>query len=88
MRKTYSNLLLLLFLLPIAMHAQEKTVTGVVTSADDQLSIPGVTVLVKGTTTGTVTDMDGIYTLSGVTSESIIVFSFIGMQLIEVLVAD
>jgi TonB-linked SusC/RagA family outer membrane protein len=70
------------------MHAQEKTVTGVVTSADDQLSIPGVTVLVKGTTTGTVTDMDGIYTLSGVTSESTIVFSFIGMQSIEVLVAD
>ena len=59
MRKTYSSLFLLLFFFPIALLAQEKTVSGVVTSADDQMSIPGATVLVKGTTTGTVTDMDG-----------------------------
>jgi TonB-linked SusC/RagA family outer membrane protein len=80
--------MLLFFLLPFLLLAQEKTISGVVTSADDQMSIPGATVLVKGTTTGTVTDMDGNYVLPNVSPESVLVFSFIGMQTIEIPVGD
>jgi len=88
MKNYYPIFILLLFFVPFSMLAQEKTVTGVVTSADDQLSIPGATVLIKGTTTGTVTDMDGAYTLTNVPSDAVLVFSFIGMQSIEIPVGD
>ncbi|HEY9115495.1 MAG TPA: TonB-dependent receptor [Bacteroidales bacterium] len=88
MKKVYSFFIFLLFFIPIAMIAQDKTISGVVTSADDKLSIPGVTVLVKGTTTGTVTDIDGKYQLQNVSPTSVVVFSFIGMQTIEVVVGD
>lgn len=88
MKKTFTFFILLLFLLPFSLLAQEKTIFGVVTSADDQMSIPGVTVLVKGTTTGTITDIDGQYQLSNVLPSSVLVFSFIGMQSIEITVGD
>lgn len=84
MKKNYSIFILILFLMPLFLVAQEKSISGVVTSADDQLSIPGVTVLIKGTTTGTVTDMDGVYTLPNVSPDAVLVFSFIGMQTIEI----
>nr|WP_294934408.1 SusC/RagA family TonB-linked outer membrane protein [uncultured Flavobacterium sp.] len=57
--------------------AQEKTVTGKVTEAG--LPLPGVSVVVKGTTRGTQTDMDGNYTIKAKTGE-VLVFSFIGMK--------
>ena len=88
MKRIFSIFILLLFFLPNLLLAQEKTISGVVTSADDGLSIPGVTVLIKGTTTGTVTDMEGAYQLLNVSPESIIVFSFIGMQTIEIPAGD
>lgn len=56
--------------------AQEKTVTGTVT--EEGLPLPGVSVVIKGTTQGTQTDMDGNYTIKAKTGESL-VFSFIGM---------
>ena len=58
---------------------QKSTISGRVTSAVGS-PIPGVTILVKGTTTGTVTDADGNYTLSNVSTGSTLVFSFVGMQ--------
>ncbi len=88
MKKIYFVLNLLFFLTAIQVIAQEKTVTGIITSADDGFSIPGATVLVKGTSTGTVTDIDGKYSLPAVTPESVIVFSFIGMQTVELTVGD
>ena len=88
MKKLFSILFLFLFLLPMLVMSQDKTITGVVTSADDQMSIPGATVLIKGTTTGTVTDMDGNYSLPNVSPESVIVFSFIGMKTVEITVGD
>jgi TonB-linked SusC/RagA family outer membrane protein len=58
------------------LHAQERTITGKVT--DESGPLPGVSVLIKGTTTGTETDFDGKYTIK--TNEGdILVFSFIGM---------
>lgn len=51
-------------------------------------SLPGVTVVVKGTTQGTVTDADGKYSISNVSSESTLIFSFIGMETQEKIVGN
>ena len=62
--------------------AQSREISGIVTSVDDGLSIPGVSVIIKGTTIGTTTDFDGKYTIT--TEEGqILVFSFVGMKKIE-----
>lgn len=66
---------------------QEKSVTGQVLSSSGE-SLPGVTILVKGTTQGTISDVDGNFSISDVRSEDILVFSFIGMKEKEVLVGD
>ena len=50
--------------------------------------LPGVTILVKGTTTGTTTDIDGVYTFSGVPANSTLVFSFIGMKTQEIAISN
>jgi TonB-linked SusC/RagA family outer membrane protein len=63
---------------------QEKTVKGRVTSADDGLGFPGVNILVKGTTVGTVTDADGNYVLPVSSNDAILVFSSIGYKTTEV----
>ena len=82
--KKYYIYFLALLLLSGNLAAQDNTITGVVSSLDDQLTIPGVTVLIKGTTIGTTTDMDGVYTLTNVPEGSSIVFSYIGMKTIEI----
>lgn len=63
--------------------AQGRTITGKVTSAEDGSPLPGVSVVVKGTTTGSVTDGGGSYSLS-VPAKGALVFSFIGMATKEV----
>lgn len=62
----------------INVWAQDRMVTGKVT-ADDGSSLPGVNVVIKGTTNGTVTDSDGGYKISVSGSDAVLVFSFIGM---------
>lgn len=57
--------------------AQSRTVTGKVTSSDDGSGIPGVNILEKGTSNGTVTDANGGYTIN-VSANSVLVFSFVG----------
>jgi TonB-linked SusC/RagA family outer membrane protein len=64
--------------------AQEQTVSGRVTSSEDGSALPGVNVVVKGTTTGTVTDSDGNYRLSVPSGSSTLVFSFIGLATQEI----
>jgi TonB-linked SusC/RagA family outer membrane protein len=64
--------------------AQDRTISGKVTSADDGAPIPGVNVVVKGTTIGAITDVDGIYTISTPSSATTLVFTFIGLQTQEV----
>jgi hypothetical protein len=59
-------------------------VTGKVSSKEEGSSLPGVNVLVKGTTNGTVPDADGKYTLNVPASGTHIVFSFIGLTTQEV----
>jgi iron complex outermembrane receptor protein len=61
-------------------------VSGTVTNKGGEV-LPGVTVIIKGTTNGTVTDFDGNYILSSIPSDATLVFSFIGMKTLEVPVA-
>ncbi|HAZ02852.1 MAG TPA: SusC/RagA family TonB-linked outer membrane protein [Prolixibacteraceae bacterium] len=65
---------------------QSIKVTGKVTDSSGQ-PLPGVTVIVKGTTTGSITDFDGKYFLNDVPGNAILVFSFVGMKTQEVSVA-
>ncbi|RKE92022.1 SusC/RagA family TonB-linked outer membrane protein [Ichthyenterobacterium magnum] len=59
--------------------AQEKTITGTVTSIGDGLPLPGVNVIVKGTSRGVQTDFDGNYAIKASNGETL-VFSFIGLK--------
>jgi TonB-linked SusC/RagA family outer membrane protein len=68
--------------------AQQRTVSGKVTSAEDGTIMPGVNVLIKGTTDGGVTDADGNYSVSVNGSGQILVFSFIGLLTQEVPVGE
>jgi TonB-linked SusC/RagA family outer membrane protein len=78
----------LLMALAFQGFAQERSVSGKIVSAEDQASIPGVSILVKGTTLGTITDSEGRYTLSVPNGEAVLVFSFIGFQTREEAVGD
>jgi hypothetical protein len=68
--------------------AQERSDTGKVTAEEDGSPLPGVNVVLKGSTTGTVTDADGIYKLSVPTEGGTLVFSFIGLKTQEILVGE
>lgn len=65
-----------------------KRVTGKVTSADDGSPLPGVNVILKGTTNGTATDADGMYSLEVPTENGVLVFSFIGLSSQEVPIGE
>jgi TonB-linked SusC/RagA family outer membrane protein len=69
-----------------SLSAQQNAVTGKVTDEAGQ-PLPGVTVLIKGTTNGTVTNSNGIYTISNIPENTTLVFSFIGLRTQEVTVA-
>jgi len=74
------TILFLLFILcSLTVSAQGIKINGVVTSADDGQSLPGVSVTVKGTTTGTMTGLNGAYAISA-PENSTLVFSFVGMK--------
>ncbi|EOZ99627.1 TonB-dependent receptor [Indibacter alkaliphilus LW1] len=64
--------------------AQSRVVTGTVTSGEDGLPIPGASVVVKGTTTGTATDLDGNYSLNVPQGSNVLVYSFVGSETQEV----
>mgnify|MGYP003528854709 FL=1 len=64
--------------------AQTKEVSGTVISAEDAMPVIGASVVVKGTTTGTVTDYDGKFSLNVPTSAKTLVISYIGMESQEV----
>lgn len=66
-------------------QAQTRTLTGTVTGADDGAALPGVNVSVKGTSTGTITDIDGNYKLE-VSDSDVLTFSYIGYETQELTV--
>ncbi len=80
---------LLLLIVPMllagvqVMQAQ-RTLTGVVISAEDNLGLPGVAVTVQGTTIGAITDIDGRFSLKAPENATILVFNFVGMATQEI----
>ena len=70
------------------LWAQERVVSGRVTAQDDGSSLPGVNVVLRGTTNGTVTDTDGNYKLSVPATGGTLVFSFIGLATQEVEIGE
>lgn len=68
--------------------AQDRTVSGKASSAEDGSGLPGVNVVLKGTTNGTVTDSDGNYKLTVPSSGGTLVFSFIGLQTQEAAIGE
>ena len=86
MKKSFT--LLITFSLALFVQfsfAQEKTITGTVTSVEDGLPLPGVNIIVKGTTRGVQTDFDGVYSIQASTGETLI-FSYVGMLSPEFLI--
>ena len=84
MRKLKFLLTCLLMVSISLVSAQTKTASGTVFSAEDGLPVIGASVMVKGSTQGTVTDVNGRYTLTVPTSASTLVISLVGMSTIEV----
>ncbi|WP_417443563.1 SusC/RagA family TonB-linked outer membrane protein [Joostella sp.] len=76
--KIFQKLNLLMFLIPIGIFAQQ-SVSGVVTDASTNTPIPGVNVIIKGTTTGTTTDFDGMFTIEAENGTTL-QFSYIGFS--------
>ncbi|MDT0676699.1 SusC/RagA family TonB-linked outer membrane protein [Autumnicola musiva] len=83
MRKLLNSLWLLLFMLPISFFAQN-VVSGVVTESATGLPVPGVNVVVQGTSNGTTTDFDGNYTIEDVAEGDVLAFSFLGFATEEI----
>ncbi|OBQ54988.1 TonB-dependent receptor [Tamlana sp. s12] len=74
---------LLLLLLSFCAFSQEKTIKGKISDINGH-PIPGATIILKGTTSGTSSDFDGIYELhANISPESILVFSYVGMTSVE-----
>jgi hypothetical protein len=80
------KIILILCLLPLMVNGMmaQITVTGTVISAEDGEPIPGANVVIRGTTTGTITNLSGVYSLPNVPEDATLVYSFIGMQPVEV----
>ena len=74
-------LFLKIFLLSLMIHGQEKKITGTV-SDQSNIPLPGASVIVKGSTSGTQTDFDGMYTINAKTGD-ILVFSYVGQKTVE-----
>ncbi len=80
MKKIAFFLLIMFFMGNLFVQAQSKNITGKVTSNEDDQPIPGVSVSVKGTTLGTITNIDGKFELTIPNDSKTLVFSFIGMK--------
>ena len=76
-------ILVLTFLMTAFVSAQDITITGTITSSDDGAPLPGANIMVKGTTVGTITDLDGLYTISA-PEDGVLVFSYVGYTTQEI----
>ncbi len=82
MKKLLQSLFILM-LVASAAFAQDRTVTGTVTAKEDGLPLPGVSVKVKGTSTGTQTGADGKFSIKVTAASPVLQFSFIGFKAVE-----
>jgi TonB-linked SusC/RagA family outer membrane protein len=69
--------MIMLLMFQLSLFAQSKTVTGTVSDESGE-TLPGVNVMIKGTTVGTITDINGKYSISVSKSSDLLVFSFVG----------
>jgi TonB-linked SusC/RagA family outer membrane protein len=77
--KRLVSLLLFMALAVLSLYGQGRTVTGTVSSAEDGEPLPGVSVAVRGTSVGTITDTDGNYEINVPQDAGVLVFSFVGL---------
>jgi TonB-linked SusC/RagA family outer membrane protein len=84
MKRFYGFFSLVIFMSFQWINAQGFQVTGKVTSSEDGLSLPGVSIIVKGTTLGSITNLNGEYTLQVPSDTRVLIFSFVGMKTQEV----
>jgi TonB-dependent starch-binding outer membrane protein SusC len=80
-------LLLLSFIFMSAIYAQEKTVTGTIVDKSG-VPLPGVNVVIKGTTNGTVTDLDGKYSIKVPDNNTVLSITYVGYTSQELLVGE
>lgn len=86
--KASRSLWILIFsLFLVSISFAQRTVTGTVTSADDKEPLPGATIQVKGTTSGTITDIEGNYSIN-VSEDDILIFSYVGFRPKEISVGN
>ena len=81
-------LVLLALSLPISYAFAQTTLSGTVTDSESESGLPGVNVVIKGTTTGTVTDIDGKYALTAPDDATTLVFSSVGYEGEEVAIGN
>lgn len=86
--KKYLLLSLSLLLSCGILLAQERSVSGVVTDAETGEALPGVNVILQGTSSGTVTDFDGKFTVTVPGDNAVLLFSFVGYQTSEITVGS
>lgn len=77
----------LLMLLSASVFAQN-SISGQVVSSEDNDPLPGVTVIINGTTRGTITDLNGNYTLEVDEGDEVLVFSYVGYQKVEAIIEN
>lgn len=88
MKKTIFIILLLLSVVSLKVDAQQRVITGTITSGTDKAPIPGANVQIKGTTVGSITDLDGNFTINVSSESSVLVFSYIGYVTQEITVGS
>lgn len=90
MKKKDYNIIYVVLILFLSLssfsYGQAKTITGTVVSAGDNLPLPGATIVVKGTNTGSITDFDGNYSIQAKAGD-VLVYSYVGYASTEVKVA-
>lgn len=84
----FALLVLSLINTSVSIAQDDKLVTGQVTSQDEPEGLPGVSVAIKGTTTGTITDSQGRYSIRVYSAESVLVFSSVGYNSQEIAVGN
>ena len=88
MKKIMLFIAVVLFMGVQLLHAQTRDISGVVVSSEDNASVPGASIVVVGTTLGTITDIDGNFTLKIPEDAEKLMVSFVGMKTIEVPIGD
>lgn len=88
MRKFAMLSVLFMFVFMQIAQSQNRTITGTVTSSTDGSTLPGVSIVVKGSTIGVTTDIDGKYMLEAPPDGQFLVFSFVGMITKEIEIAN